>query len=98
MKDKVFSRNQFLISVVPTSELTHTNANTIIKANNQRFFLNGVLSFEMAIVKLINICFEWWNLNIQNKKPRPKRSGFKGSFNNPDQLSKFLLQVTIYRI
>jgi hypothetical protein len=53
----VFSRNQLAVSVVPIRELDHTNANAIIKANNQMFFLNGILSFDMAIVKLIENIF-----------------------------------------
>jgi hypothetical protein len=70
IKDKVFSSNQLAVSVVPIRELAHAKANTAINANNQMFFLNGTLSFDMAMVKLIeNIFFEWWNLNIQNKKP-----------------------------
>jgi hypothetical protein len=44
---------------VPIRELDHTKANTAINANNQIFFLNGTLSFDMAIVKLIENIF-WW--------------------------------------
>jgi hypothetical protein len=58
IKDNVFSSNQFAVSVVPIKELDHTKENTAINANNQMFFLNGTLSFDMAIVKLIeNISF-----------------------------------------
>lgn len=53
IKVNVFSSNQLAMSVVPIRELDHTKANTIINANNQKFFLNGTLSFDMAIVKPI---------------------------------------------
>ena len=55
IKVNVFSSNQFAMSVVPTRELDHTKANTAIKANIQMFLLNGTLSFDIAIVKLIKI-------------------------------------------
>jgi hypothetical protein len=42
---------------VPIRELAHAKANTAIKANNQMFFLNGTLSLDMAIVKLIENIF-----------------------------------------
>jgi hypothetical protein len=51
IKDNVFSSNQLAMSVVPIRELDHTKANTAINANSQMFFLNGTLSFDMAIVK-----------------------------------------------
>jgi len=57
IKDKVFSSSQLAVSVVPIREFAHTKANTIIKANNQMFFLNGTLSFDIAIVKLIDNIF-----------------------------------------
>jgi len=57
MKDNVFSSNQFAVSVVPIRELDHTKANMAINANSQMFFLNGTLSFDMAIVKLIENIF-----------------------------------------
>ena len=57
MKDKVFSSSQLAVSVVPIRELAHAKENTAIKANNQMFFLNGTLSFEMAIVKPIENIF-----------------------------------------
>jgi hypothetical protein len=58
IKDNVFSSNQFAVSVVPIRELDHTKANTAINANSQMFFLKGTLSFDIAIVKLIeNISF-----------------------------------------
>ena len=52
-KVNVFSSSQFAMSVVPIKELDHTKANTAINANIQMFFLNGTLSFEIAIVKFI---------------------------------------------
>ena len=71
IKDKAFSSSQLAISVVPISELAHAKANTNINANNQMFFLNGTLSFDIAIVKLIeNISLFGRKLNIRNKKPR----------------------------
>ena len=57
IKDNVFSRSQLAVSVVPIKELDHTKANTVINANNQMFFLNGTLSFDIAIVKLIDNYF-----------------------------------------
>jgi hypothetical protein len=57
IKDNVFSRSQLTVSVVPIRELAHTKTNTVIKANNQMFFLNGTLCFDMAIVKLIENIF-----------------------------------------
>jgi len=57
IKDKVFSSSQLAVSEVPIRELAHTKANTAIKANSQMFFLNGTLSFDMAIVKLIENIF-----------------------------------------
>ena len=57
MKDKVFSSSQLAVSVVPIRELAHAKANTAINAYNQMFFLKGTLSFEMAIVKLIENIF-----------------------------------------
>jgi hypothetical protein len=53
IKDKAFSSNQLAMSVVPINEFTHTRINAAIKLNNQPFFLNGVLSFDIAIVKFI---------------------------------------------
>jgi hypothetical protein len=53
----VFSRSQLAVSVVPIRELAHTKTNIVIKANNQMFFLNGTLCFDMAIEKLIEISF-----------------------------------------
>ena len=53
IKVNVFSSNQFAVSVVPIRELDHVKANTAINANNQMFLLNGTLSFDIAIVKLI---------------------------------------------
>ena len=57
MKDKVFSSSQLAVSVVPIRELAHAKANTAINAKSQMFFLNGTLSFDMAIVKLIENIF-----------------------------------------
>ena len=57
IKDKVFSSSQLAVSVVPIRELAHAKANTAINANSQMFFLNGTLSFDMAIVKLIENIF-----------------------------------------
>jgi hypothetical protein len=58
IKDNVFSSSQLAVSVVPIRELDHTKAKTAINTNSQMFFLNGTLSFDMAIVKLIeNISF-----------------------------------------
>jgi hypothetical protein len=57
IKDKVFSRNQLARSVVPISELVHANANAAINPNIQTFFLNGTLSFEIAMVKPILFVF-----------------------------------------
>jgi hypothetical protein len=56
-KRQVFSSSQLAVSVVPIREFAHTKANTIIKANSQMFFLNGTLSFDIAIVKLIDNIF-----------------------------------------
>ena len=52
-KDKVFSSNQFAMSEVPINEFVQTKTNAAIKLSNQIFFLNGILLFEIAIVKLI---------------------------------------------
>lgn len=41
------------MSVVPISEFAQTKTKAAIKLNNQIFFLNGILSFEIAIVKFI---------------------------------------------
>ena len=57
IKDKVFSSSQLAVSVVPIRELAHAKANTAINVNNQMFFLKGTLSFDMAIVKLIENIF-----------------------------------------
>jgi hypothetical protein len=57
IKDNVFSSSQLAVSVVPIRELDHTKANAIINANSQMFFLKGTLSFDMAIVKLIENIF-----------------------------------------
>ena len=66
IKDNVFSSNQFAVSVVPIKELDHTKANTAINANSQMFFLNGTLSFDIAMVKLIKDIYCVVNLNIRN--------------------------------
>jgi len=70
IKVNVFSSSQFAVSVVPIRELDHTKANSIINANSQIFFLNGTLSFDIAIVKLIESIFFGRKLNIRNKKPQ----------------------------
>ena len=57
IKDNAFSSSQLAISVVPIREFSHAKANTIINANNQKFLLNGTLSFDMAIVKPIKNIF-----------------------------------------
>ena len=55
MKDNVFSSTQLATSVVPISELAHISVNAAVKVNNQTFFLNGTLPFDIAIVKPIKI-------------------------------------------
>jgi hypothetical protein len=57
MKDNVFSRNQLGRSVVPISELAHTNANAAINAETHTFFLKGTLYFEIAMVNAILFVF-----------------------------------------
>ncbi len=64
IKVNVFSRNQLAVSVVPIKELTHTKANAAINTNNQIFFLNGVLVFDIAMVKLIKSIL--WCQEIKN--------------------------------
>lgn len=52
-KDKAFSSTQLAMSVVPMNEFVQTKTNAAIKLNNQMFFLNGIRSFDIAIVKFI---------------------------------------------
>jgi len=53
INDSVFSRNQFVISVVPINEFDHANTNINKHPNSHQFFLTGILFFEIAIVNSI---------------------------------------------
>ncbi len=55
IKVRAFSNSQLAISVVPISEFTHTKRNTAVNIINQGFFIKGVLVFDIAIVKVINL-------------------------------------------
>jgi len=57
INDSVFSRNQFVISVVPTNEFDHTNANINKHPNSHQFLRTGILFFEIAIVNSMIVSF-----------------------------------------
>ena len=69
IKVNVFSSNQFEVSVVPIKELDQTKAKTAMNVNSQIFFLNGTLSFDIAIVKPIEASIGNRELNIAKKIP-----------------------------
>ena len=55
-----------MISLVPISVLIQTETKKIRKTHNQGFLLNGVLSLEMATVKVINDGIYCLNLKAQD--------------------------------
>ncbi len=99
-KDKVFSSNQFAMSEVPINEFVQTKTNAAIKLSNQIFFLNGILLFEIAIVKLIkSISFGMsnWEWLPTEKIPRSEIYRIRGVKNAcNDQTNLFIFQKLIF--